>query len=207
MSTERSWKVVLLGGASGVGKSSVSYRLAHHYGIGLTEVDDFQVILEGMTTADQYPVVHYWRTNYEEARNMSGEQHVTFFRQYSEVMAKAPTLVIANHIETQVPVVLEGDFILPSLATLSAYGEVPAADGVRAVFLYEEDADQIAHNYLLRDGVPQPERARISWLVSEWLRWEANRVGVPAIPARPWETVLERAIEALHLPPSIRVEG
>lgn len=36
------WQVLLLGGASGVGKSSVSYRLAQHYGVGLTEVDDFQ---------------------------------------------------------------------------------------------------------------------------------------------------------------------
>lgn len=53
MNTQRPWQVLLLGGASGVGKTSVSYRLAQHYGVGLTEVDDFQVVLEGMTTPDQ----------------------------------------------------------------------------------------------------------------------------------------------------------
>ena len=41
MKSERSWQALLLRGASGVGKTSVSYRLARHYGVGLTEVDDF----------------------------------------------------------------------------------------------------------------------------------------------------------------------
>ena len=38
------WQVLLFGGASGVGKTSVSYRLAQHFGVGITEVDDFQAI-------------------------------------------------------------------------------------------------------------------------------------------------------------------
>jgi 2-phosphoglycerate kinase len=42
----RSWQVLLLGGASGTGKTSVSYRLARYFDIALTEVDDFQVMLE-----------------------------------------------------------------------------------------------------------------------------------------------------------------
>ena len=46
----RPWQVLLIGGASGAGKTSVSYRLAHHFNVGITEVDDFQVILERMTT-------------------------------------------------------------------------------------------------------------------------------------------------------------
>lgn len=58
----RSWQVLLLGGPSGAGKTSVSYRLAHHFRIGITEVDDFQVILERMTTPTEQPVLHYWRT-------------------------------------------------------------------------------------------------------------------------------------------------
>jgi 2-phosphoglycerate kinase len=194
MSQERAWHVLLLGGASGVGKTSISYRLAHHYGVGLTEVDDFQVVLEGLTTAEQYPVLHYWRTHYEEARRMDDDAHLDFMRRYSEVMADALTLVIANHIESRAPVVLEGDFILPSLAIQSMYGDIPADGQVRAVFLYEDDEEQIARNYLLREGQEQPRRARISWRVSEWLRSEAERLGVPTLPARPWDTVLERAI-------------
>jgi 2-phosphoglycerate kinase len=191
------WQVLLLGGASGVGKTSMSYRLARHYGAGLTEVDDFQIVLEGMTTPEQYPVLHYWRTHLEDARRMNDEEQVAFMRRYADLMARALTLVIANHIETRAPVVLEGDFILPALATEETYADLPAGGQVRALFLYEQDEEQIARNYLLRDGIEQRERAHISWCVSEWLRQEARRLAVPSIPARPWDTVLQRAIAAV----------
>lgn len=197
MNEDRPWQVLLLGGASGVGKTSVSYRLAHHYGVGLTEVDDFQVILEAMTSPQQYPVLHYWRTHHEEAIRMSEEEHLDFTRRYCEVMARALSLVVANHIESRAPVILEGDFILPSLAVQPMYGDASADGQVRALFIYEDDEEQIAQNYLRREGQEQRKRARLSWRISEWLRQEAERLGVTAIPARPWDTVLERAIAAV----------
>ena len=193
----RTWQVLLIGGASGVGKTNVSYRLAQHYGIGITEVDDFQVILERMTSPEQYPALHFWRTNPEAARRMDEEQHLQFFISYARVMAVALELVIANHIESRAPIILEGDFILPELATLPAYNGIGAADQVRGLFIYEPDEQQIARNYFAREGEEQPSRARSSWRNSEWLRTEAERLGVPAIAARPWDTVFERSIAAI----------
>jgi hypothetical protein len=67
----------------------------------------------------------------------------------------------------------------------------------RTMFLYEEDQAQIARNYLQRDGYEQPQRARASRRVSEWLRTEAQRLGLPTVPARPWDTVLERVTAAV----------
>jgi 2-phosphoglycerate kinase len=60
--TEHSWQALLMGGASGVGKTRVSYRLARHFDFGITEVDDFQVILRRMTTPEQLPQLHFWDT-------------------------------------------------------------------------------------------------------------------------------------------------
>jgi hypothetical protein len=48
----RPWQVLLIGGASGAGKTSVSYGLAHHFNVGITEVDDFHIILKRMTTPE-----------------------------------------------------------------------------------------------------------------------------------------------------------
>jgi 2-phosphoglycerate kinase len=192
------WQVLLLGGASGVGKTSVSYRLAHHYGVGLTEVDDFQVVLEHMTDSDRYPVFHYWRMHTEEALQMGDEAQLAFFLRYASTLEEALALVVGNHIETRMPVILEGDFILPSLALRDTYGEQASDGQVRALFLYEPDEAQIAWNYRERDGEDQPRRARTSWLVSEWLRGEAERLGLPAIPARPWDTAFDRSIAAIE---------
>ncbi|HEU4324731.1 MAG TPA: hypothetical protein VFS21_16420 [Roseiflexaceae bacterium] len=191
------WQVLLIGGASGVGKTSISYRLAQHYRIGITEVDDFQVILERMTSPEQYPVLHFWRMHPEEARRMDEDQQLDVMLRYSAVVSDALELVIANHIESRTPIVLEGDFILPALAALPSYAGV-AADGlVRALFVYEQDEDQIADNYQRREGKRQPKRARGSWRHSEWLREEAARLGVPVLPARPWDTTFARALALL----------
>ena len=55
---KRPWDVLLLGGASGTGKISVSYKLARYFGVGITEVDDLHIVLETMTTPEQQPQFH-----------------------------------------------------------------------------------------------------------------------------------------------------
>lgn len=200
---EREWLVLLLGGASGVGKTSVSYRLAHHYRVGLTEVDDFQVVLEAMTSPDRFPVLHFWRLHHDEALRMSEQERLEFMLSYDRVMDEALTLVIANHLETRTPVLLEGDFILPSLALKPRYGNEEAGRMVRSVFLYEDSEEQLRRNYAQREGEEQHERARGSWRHSQWLRTEGQRLGVPSVHARPWETVLERVIATVDLPSGV----
>src|SRR3712207_2440831 len=137
MDAQRSWHVLLIGGASGVGKTQISSRLAQHFGVGMTEIDDFQVILERMTTPEQYPVVHLFPTDPEAffALDEAGKLDVAIA--YSTVMAEALEAVIANHLDGGAPIVLEGDFLLPSLAVQEAYAGIPAAGRVRAFILHE----------------------------------------------------------------------
>lgn len=203
MEKQRTWQVLLFGGASGVGKTSVSYRLAHAFRVGLTEVDDFQIVLQRMTTPEQQPALHYWRLHAAEVLRMDDEQMLAHTRSVADAMSGAMEFVIGNHLASHAPVVLEGDFLLPSLATRPAYDDVPAGGQVRAVFLYEEDEyeedeGQILANFRAREGKEQARRARASWYYSEWLRRDAERLGLPAVPARPWDTVLERVIAALQ---------
>ncbi|HWC31912.1 MAG TPA: hypothetical protein VG709_02155 [Actinomycetota bacterium] len=195
--TERSWSVLLVGGASGVGKSAVSYRLAAELGVNLTAVDDVQNILERMTDPDRYPVVHLWRLHPERLLALEEAGMLAHTLEYAAVVAEALEPVIASHLQSGVPLMLEGDFILPSLAIREAYDGVPADGRVRALFLYEEEEAQIARNFAAREGEEQPFRARACWRYSEWLRDECRRLGVTAIPARPWETVLDRALGAV----------
>ena len=197
MGTQRSWHVLLIGGASGVGKTQISYPLARHFGVGITAIDDFQVILERMTTPEQYPVVHLFRTDPEAFFALDEASKLDVAIAYSTVMAEALEAVIANHLDGGAPIVLEGDFLLPSLAVQEAYAGIPAAGRVRGFILYDDEA-QIGRNYLAREGEPQPDRARWSWNHSEWLRQEAKHLGVPTLAARPWETVVARALALLY---------
>jgi hypothetical protein len=47
-----------------------------------------------------------------------------------------------------------------------------------------------------RGGV-EPERTRASWLFDAFLRAECDGHCVPVVDARPWESVVERALAAL----------
>lgn len=197
--TPRTWQVLLLGGASGTGKTAVSYRLARHFGVGLTEVDDFQVLLETMTTPEQQPALHFWRTH-PAPHTLSADEIFTQGLQIGRVMAPGLEAVIANHLESDAPVVLEGDFIHPAVAARASYAGQPNDGRVRGVFLHEPDEQQLVANYLQREPAagPQTVRARVSWLYGRWLKAECERLGVPMLAARPWETVMERVLHALR---------
>lgn len=92
---------------------------------------------------------------------------------------------------------VEGDFILPSLGRRFRYADTTACDRVQAVFLHEDDEEQIAQNFLAREGRPQPRRSQLSWMEGQWLRQEAQRLGIATVSAPPWATVLERGIAAV----------
>jgi len=65
---------------------------------------------------------------------------------------------------------------------------------VQGVFLFDDDESQIKANLRMRepDGGDMTARARVSWLCGEALRRECDRIGVPALNARPWQTLTER---------------
>jgi hypothetical protein len=67
------------------------------------------------------------------------------------------------------------------------------------VFVHEPDIEQVAANYLSREPELGDQRARalVSVRFGDWLTAQAAEVGVPVVIARPWDTVVERAMAAV----------
>ncbi len=186
----RDWDVLLVGGASGTGKSSVSYRLARQFDAGITEIDDLHAAIVNVTTPEQLPLVHHWRTH-PEAQALDAEQIVDLLVAVSRAMAPAVRAVVAQHLESRTPLVLEGDYRLPDT--------VEVHPRVRTVFLYEDDEARLLGNFAAREPEvgPQVKRARVGRLFGERLRDACQLQGVPALPARPWDTLLDRVCAAI----------
>jgi len=187
----RGWRVLLLGGASGTGKSRLSYPLARRYQVPIVEVDDLVLAVQRMTTPDQQPMLHYWDTH---AGSLPVSRIVELQIAVAEALAPALDAVIGNHLETDTPVLIEGDYLLPALAAQDSFAGQAAEGRVRAVFLHEPDPDQLVANYLLRepDEGEQRNRAQVSARYSEWLAAQADEHGIPVLAARPWATTLSR---------------
>ncbi|KUL49695.1 hypothetical protein ADL22_08110 [Streptomyces sp. NRRL F-4489] len=181
-----------------MGKTGVGRALARRYGVPVVEVDDIVEALLAVTSPEHLPEVHFWRTH-PEAAHQAPESVVERQIAIARALAPAVEAVVANHVSTDTPVILEGDYILPSPAT--PHGPV------RAVFLHEDDEDQVAANYLHREpeAGPQRHRARVSVLYGRWLAAQARAAGVPVTHPRPWQDLPDRAAKAVegaahHLP-------
>jgi len=187
---ERNWDVLLIGGASGSGKSTLSKSLARQYEINLVEADDFQVMLEVMTTPENLPAIHYWNTNPEWWKE-GVEATVAHLVEVGQVLTPGLNAVVSNHLEAESPMILEGDFILPELAASIA------SKRVKSVFIHEPDREQILLNYKEREGIVQQYRTNVSFAYGNWLAGQCSKLGVPVILSQPWDNLMDRVIDIL----------
>lgn len=63
----RSWHLLLIGGASGIGRTRAGLDVANRYGVGASRLDDIANAVRRMTTPDQHLDLHYWWTHPEAA--------------------------------------------------------------------------------------------------------------------------------------------
>jgi 2-phosphoglycerate kinase len=191
--------VVFIGGAPGVGKTNVARPIAAHWDMNLLHVDDVYTVLERMTDPDQYAAIHEWRLHPERVLALDAGGMLEHTSEVSAIIAEAIRPVIADRLESGIRTLFEGDFIQPAFAASETFDGVTVGDRVRSVFLYDT-LEQFEKNIAAREGEDQPQRAQISWHYSEWLRSECKRLRVASISARPWETAVERALDAIQIP-------
>jgi 2-phosphoglycerate kinase len=191
--SDQPWIVTVVCGAAGIGKSWVAKRLAARYDVPLSEADDICTALQAATTPEQQPLLHYWDTH-PEAGDWPPERIADLHTSVSESLRIAYEAVVADHVEFGTPVVLEGDYLLPELASGYDGGQV------RAFVLDEPDEDQIVANFRAREPEQEEQRfrARVSVEVNARLVARARAAGVPVVPARPWLDGLDRVDAALR---------
>lgn len=187
-----SWIVTLICGASGVGKSSIAVPLARRYGVPVAEADDIVTAVNALTTPDQTPILHLW-DDQPDAHDWTPARLADHTIAVAEELRRGFEAVIADHVASATPVVMEGDYLLPDLGI--GFGEA-----VRAVVVSEPDEDRIVINYRSREAGAgeQRLRARVSALIDAELSIRAARVDAPVVAAWPWTDSLDRVDAALH---------
>ena len=197
------WSVLLIGGHSGAGKTTVAYDLARRFGTACTQVDDIRLALQQIITPAERPALHFFLATPDVWQRPPAELCAGLIA-VGELVSAALDIVIAHHLATAGPLILEGDGIVPALAAQSSFGGVANRSWVRAVFLVEPDEAVLqasmlgrGRGYDDRSAAEQATQARMNWLYGRWLHQEAERRGLPVLPARPWPTLADRVIAAI----------
>lgn len=190
MNVERNWTVLLIGGASGTGKSSIAYEIARFYSVSVLEIDDVHLSVETVTTKELFPAIHYWNTGVNW-KDIGVNGNLNWLIDVSKEMIPVLKALVERHLEDKVPIIIEGDFIYPEFTMSFNQPEV------KSIFINESDINQIMQNYLSREGGDlQQYRAEISLAYGKWLADVCKQNNIKVIEARPWDTLLSRAIES-----------
>lgn len=199
----REWIVLLLGGHSGTGKTTVSNTLAQKFTTSLSQVDDFRLVLQRVTNRKSEPHLHSFLT-WDAVADRSPEELRDRLIEIGRRMSYALEIVIAHHVDTGIPLILEGDGILPTLATQSQFAGLNGA--VQTVFIIEPDEKRLLEatrtrhrgNFSALPSKQQQRQVRVSRLYGQWLQHEAERHGIPVVVPQPWDTLAERIVSTLR---------
>jgi len=191
------WKVLLIGGSSGVGKTVVARELANYLSLSLLLLDDVRLALQQATSNETNPELHVF-LNYETEQWRNSESIYADWITVGQAMVKPLNAIISHHII--VPdvgvIIIEGDGILPIVSN-----QFIEPKDVCTVFIVEQNEKQLLHNLQSRgrgfndwDKMEQEGFAHASWLYGQWLAQEANKLELPVLNAQPQQTILERLL-------------
>lgn len=185
MDEHQTWQVLLIGGPSGIGKTTLAAQVARRLGVPWLMVDDLRLALQ----RSGVPV-----PNADAVETFDGSGGLVAL---GELMAPSVEVVVENHVDWRIPIVIEGDGILPSFFERPSVRARATNDRVRAVFLTEDDEEALYANFQARQhGLRTLAHAHKNFLFGQWLKREAARHGIPTVAARPRETLADRVLFA-----------
>ncbi len=191
---DKGWTVLLIAGQSGVGKTTLAHELTRHWGIPHAQADDFRMALHQITRPQDCPELHYFFSPdgslNDDVWNRDPRVLCDALVGIARVVSRALEVVIAHHVQRGLPIILEGDGILPYLATGDPDG---LGSAVRYVQLIEVDAEVVLTRQRKR-GAEYETQASMYELYGHWLRKETDCAGLPSLDAQPYATLRERVI-------------
>ncbi|MEO8561621.1 MAG: AAA family ATPase [bacterium] len=138
----RAWQVLLIGGTSGVGKTSIAREVARAFDVTLAQSDAFRLMLERATTSETHPALHRYLERADASPDAA--ELCAWWIDVAGEVSHALEIVVAFHATTGAPTVIEGDTLLPALGAQRVMAGVPTFNGVRSVILHEPDESRLA---------------------------------------------------------------
>jgi 2-phosphoglycerate kinase len=197
---QRDWQVLLIGGATGSGKTRLSLELGKHFDVRVLEGDVLRWVIESAVPPGSDPDLHVFRE--PGIWDLPWQQSLERSLRISARLCKINEVVLARQHFVNGPLILEGFWVLPEFATQARFDGVEMAGEVRSLFLYEQDVDALKERLYRRDGergLPSDQPSRLAMFYEHGLliKQRAEELGLPVLQSRPFETLFDRALAVL----------
>jgi 2-phosphoglycerate kinase len=185
--------IVLIGGATGTGKSTVASEVAHRLGINrVTCTDVVRQTLRAFFPPDQMPSIH--RSSFDSP---PGEPVVDAFLEQTKVVAIGVEAAVSRAILEGWSMVVEGVHVVPGMLTVSADARV-----VECVLMIEDEESHAGH-FLVRDATSGGERPVRKYLdrlddirrLQDWVVERARDHNAPVFESSDVEPTVSAVIE------------
>jgi 2-phosphoglycerate kinase len=200
--------ILLLGGATGTGKSSMATELAYRLGISrITSTDVVRQVMRAFFAPGLMPALHYSSFEAGEGLKMpmpdpdQGDRALYGFIQQAEQVAVGAAAVVDRAVQEGLSTVLEGVHLVPGLV------EVPehrAATVVQVLLTIQDEEAHQAH-FVARDFSTGGVRALDRYLrsfgeirrIQDYLVGRAERLGVPVVDGTDGEEALRSVLDLI----------
>jgi 2-phosphoglycerate kinase len=200
--------VLLMGGATGTGKSSLATELAYRLGISrITSTDVVRQVMRAFFAPALMPALHYSSFEAGEAMRMpmpdpdQADRALYGFMQQAEQVAVGAAAVVDRAVQEGLSTVLEGVHMVPGLVDVP---EHTSATVVQVLLAIEDEESHQAH-FVSRGAAPGAGRGLERYLrhfgeirrIQDYLVARAERVGVPVIDGTDGDQALRAVLDLI----------
>ena len=196
--------VILLGGATGVGKSTIATMLASRLGITrVIPTDAIREVMRSMFTAELFPTLH--TSSYDTARLVrvplprNADPVIIGFREQTAAVSVGVEALIQRAVDEGTDLIVEGAHLVPGFADLSGF----AGHAVVVPMIVTVDDEEVHRSHILKRASESRNRPADHCLelfgnivkMQRYIKSLAFQHGVPVVPSYNLDATLSHVIE------------
>lgn len=196
--------VILVGGATGVGKSTIATMLASR--VGITRViptDAIREVMRSMITASLMPSLHTSSFNAAELVSTplprSADPAIIGFREQASAVAVGVQALITRAVEERTPMIIEGAHVVPGFIDPDAF----ARDAVVVPIVVSVDDEELHRSHFAARGQDVASRPSERYLdffdnirkIQKYVKSLALQHGVPIVPSYNLDATISKMMD------------
>ena len=194
--------VILIGGAVGVGKSTIATHLAHRLGIVRVVATDGSIreVMRAMLSSELMPALHVSSFQADKAvrePTRRSDALVGGFREQTQAVSVGIEAMIQRSVTEGTSIVIEGVHVVPGFFDVTEHGDRLVA--VPLILEVEDEAKHLNHFAIRETGVRPAERYAQNFenirKLQRYVKSQALSHGVPIIPNHSFDQAISAVLD------------